>query len=296
MLKQYENRRALAALVAVCIIWGTTYLINKLGVSSMPPLFFTSIRQLTAAILLLTYLFLIKKLKWPDRSFIKLQLILGLLLISGGNGLGIYGLQYIDSGISAILATFSPILIAFLMSMLQKDHHISKWTWIGLILGCLGILIICLQKIGMHPGRASIIGILFTMLSIVTWAIGSVYSKIKKHNYNPFMSAGFQMLFGGIPVLVISLLFEKPWNIEIETYHILIWAYAIVLGSLVAYSCFIYCLNHLPVTLVSIHTYINPIIAVMLGALLLGELINFWILVGAVVSLTGVYLVTKHSK
>jgi len=295
MFKQYENRRAIAALIAVCIIWGTTYLINKLGVSSMPPLFFTSIRQLTAGILLLMYLFFIKKLAWPNRSFIKLQLVLGLLLISGGNGLGIYGLQYIDSGISAILATFSPILIAFLLSILQKDHHISKWTWLGLGLGCFGILIICLQKIGMHPGKASIIGIGFTMLSIITWAFGSVYSKIKKHHYNPFLSAGFQMLFGGIPVLIISLFTEKPWNFQIETYHILIWAYAIVLGSLVAYSCFIYSLNHLPVTLVSIHTYINPIIAIILGALLLGEIINFWILIGAIVTLTGVYLVTKHS-
>lgn len=295
MFKQYENRRAIAALIAVCIIWGTTYLINKLGVSSMPPLFFTSVRQLTAAIMLLAYLFFIKKLDWPDRSFIKLQLVLGLLLISGGNGLGIYGLQYIDSGISAILATFSPILIAFLLSILQKEHHISKWTWLGLGLGCFGILIICLQKIGMHPGKASIIGIGFTMLSIITWAFGSVYSKLKKHSYNPFLSAGFQMLFGGIPVLIISLFTEKPWTFQIETYHILIWAYAIVLGSLVAYSCFIYSLNHLPVTLVSIHTYINPIIAILLGALLLGEIINFWILIGAIVTLTGVYLVTKHS-
>ena len=103
------------------------------------------------------------------------------------------------------------------------------------------------------------------------------------------------MLFGGIPVLVISLLFEKPWNIEIETYHILTWAYAIVLGLLIAYSCFIYCLNHFAGYAVSIHIYINPIIAVMLGALL-GGTYKFWILVGAVVSLTGVYLVTKHSK
>ncbi len=295
MNKIHENRKAYFALIAVCLIWGTTYLVNKLGVSSMPPLFFTSIRQLIAGILLLGYLFFIKKLQWPDLSFIKLQIILGLLLITGGNGMGIYGLQYIDSGISAILATFSPILIAFFLSIIQKEHHISKWTWAGLCLGCVGIIIICLQKIGMHPGKSSIIGIAFTLVSILTWAIGSVYSKLKKHSYNPFLSAGFQMFFGGIPVFIISILTENPSHFHIEFNHILIWAYTIILGSLVAYSCFIYSLNHLPVTLVSIHTYVNPIIAILLGALLLNEALNIWIFIGALITLTGVYLVTKHS-
>jgi drug/metabolite transporter (DMT)-like permease len=294
MQAQSNLRNAYIALILVCIIWGTTYLANKLGVTHMPPLFFTSVRQIIAGILLLSYLFIIRKEKWPETSFIYLQILLGILLISGGNGLGIYGLQYIDSGISAILATFSPILMAFLLSITKTDHHISKWTWLGLSLGSLGIIIICLQKIGMHPGATSITGIVFTLLSVISWSAGSVYSKSRPHHHSPFVSAGFQMLFGGIPVFISSLILEKPLEFEIHFNHILIWAYTIVFGSLIAYSCFIYCLKHLPVTLVSIHNYINPILAIFLGVLILKETITIWIAVGAFITLTGVYIVTKQ--
>ncbi|MBK9728678.1 MAG: EamA family transporter [Saprospiraceae bacterium] len=288
------NQKAYLALVLVCIIWGTTYLVNKLGVTQMPPLFFTSIRQLIAGSILIAFLIIIKGEKWPDKNFLYMQTILGFLLISCGNGLGIFGLQYIDSGISAILATFSPILIAFLMSILKSSHSISRWTWIGLCLGTLGIIIICLQKIGTHPGKSSIIGILFTMASVIAWAFGSVYSKLHKNTYPPFMSAGFQMFIGGIPVFILSLIIEKPLGFQIEQSHLMIWAYTIIIGSLVAYSCYIYALNHLPVTLVSIHTYINPIIAILLGTFILNESLNIYIIIGALVTFTGVYIVTRH--
>lgn len=288
------NQKAYIALILVCIIWGTTYLANKLGVTHMPPLFFTSVRQLVAGFMLLSYLFLIKKEPWPEKSFIYLQIILGFLLISCGNGLGIFGLQYIDSGISAIIATFSPILMAFLISVSSSEHHISKWTWTGLSLGSLGIIIICLQKLGTHPGATTIAGILFSLLSIIAWSVGSVYSKLRPHKHSPFLSAGFQMLFGGIPVFVISMIIEKPLGFKVESDHLLIWAYTIIFGSLIAYSCFIYCLKHLPVTLVSIHNYINPILAIFLGVLILDESITIWIALGALVTLTGVYIVTKQ--
>lgn len=102
------------------------------------------------------------------------------------------------------------------------------------------------------------------------------------------------MLFGGIPVFVISMIIEKPLGFKIESDHLLIWAYTIIFGSLIAYSCFIYCLKHLPVTLVSIHNYINPILAIFLGVLILDESITIWIALGALVTLTGVYIVTKQ--
>ncbi len=290
------NKKAYIALSLVCLIWGTTYLVNKLGVTLMPPLYFTSIRQLVAAILLLAYLFIIKKEALPDSRFITLQIILGVLLISCGNGIGIYGLQYIDSSISAILATFSPILMAFFLSFSKAEPRPNLNTWIGLALGSFGIIIICLQKFISQSGTTSLIGIGFTLISIICWAFGSVYSKINSHKSSPLLAAGFQMLFGGIPVLLVSLFIEKPLHFKIETEHILIWLYTIILGSLVAYTCFIYCLKHLPVTLVSIHTYINPILAIILGALILNESITIWIIIGAAISLIGVFLVSRYSK
>jgi drug/metabolite transporter (DMT)-like permease len=296
MKETIQNNKAYFALILVCLIWGTTYLVNKLGVSSMPPLYFTSVRQIIAGIILLAYLFLIKKEIWPDKKYIYLQIILGVLLISGGNGVGIYGLQYIDSGISAILACFSPILMAFLSSLTKAEHKIDKWTWVGLSLGTLGVIIICIQKMGLHPGAASVKGIFFTLISVIAWSSGSVYSKLKTHSYSPFLSAGFQMLFGGIPVFITSMILEKPLGFSIGINHILIWLYTIFLGSLIAYTCFIYCLKHLPVTLVSIHNYINPVLAIILGVLILNESITLGILVGATITLSGVYIVTRQKS
>lgn len=296
MPNQTSNKKAYIALTLVCIIWGTTYLINKLGVTSMPPLFFTSIRQLVAGIILLSLLFLIKRESWPNHSFLLLQMLLGFLLITCGNGMGIYGLRYIDSGISAIISSFTPILIAFLLSISKSSPNISTKTWVGLILGSLGIMIICFQKIGTHPGKSSIIGILFSLAAILAWSVGSVVSNVKKHDHSPFLSAGFQMFFGGIPVFIISILTENPFSFHFDQNHFYIWAYTIILGSLIAYTCFIYCLNHLPVTLVSIHTYINPIIALFLGSLILDESLNIWIALGSIIALTGVYIVTKREQ
>lgn len=260
----------------------------------MPPLFFTSVRQIIAGLLILGFLFFLRNEPFPGKDYLFHQMVLGFLLITCGNGVGIYGLQYIDSGISAILATFSPILMAFLVSISKSEYRIQKWTWLGLSLGSVGIIIICIQNIGMHPGGTTVMGILFTLLSVLAWSLGSVHSKLNPQKNSPFLSAGFQMLFGGLPVLLTSLVIEKPWNFVIETNHILIWLYTIVFGSLVAYSCFIYALKHLPVTLVSIHNYINPILAIFLGAVILHEAITLWILLGASVTLVGVYIVTRH--
>jgi drug/metabolite transporter (DMT)-like permease len=291
-----SNKKAYLALSLVCLIWGTTYLVNKLGVMTMPALYFTSVRQLIAAILLLAYVFLIKKEAWPDKQFLILQLVLGVLLISCGNGIGIYGLQYIDSSISAILATFSPILMAFFLSISKSEPSPNRNTWLGLILGSTGIIIICLEKFMGTTVHSTFIGIGFTLISIFCWAFGSVYSKIKSEKNSPLLAAGFQMLFGGIPVFVVSMFLEKPFDFTIELNHILIWLYTIILGSLVAYTCFIYCLKHLPVTLVSIHTYINPILAIFLGAIVLSEKITPWIITGTIISLIGVYIVSRYSK
>ncbi len=290
-----RGNKAYIALALVCIIWGTTYMVNKIGVSHVPGLLFAGIRQLIAAFLVLLYLFITRKVPGLSKKYLLDQMVLGLLLVTGGNGLGTFGLQFIDSGISAILATTSPLMVALLVLWLHPEDRLKESGWVGLILGFLGLCIVLFQKVDIYSSPEPFLGIVFTVASVVTWSVGSVISKRKHHAQSPMLSAGFQMLFGGIPLLAASFVFESPTAYHFQWQDGLIWAYLIIFGSLVAYSAFIYSLQHLPVAMVSMHTYINPLIAVILGVAVLDEEINHWIGLGTGLCLFGVYLVNKST-
>lgn len=288
--------KAYFALAAVCLIWGTTYLVNKLGVNSMPPLFFIAVRQSIAGVVLLFYSFLILREKFPGLDFFKIQIPLALLMISIGNGVGILGLQYIDSGISSIIASLSPLIIAFLYSVFKVDAKVDKITWLGLVLGTIGIVLICIDKLSSSEQEIAMKGFLFTFCSVMAWSAGAVYGKLKATQHNLLMASGFQLLLGSIPIWWGTFTLEKPFDHRYTLAHYGIWAYTIIFGSLIAYTCYLYCINKLPITLVSIHTYINPLLAILLGWLILNEHININILLGAVITLMGVYLVTNSQK
>ena len=289
---QKVSGRAIFALVVVCLIWGSTYLVNKLGVSRMPPLFFTTVRQLVAGTLILIYFFVIRKNPWPDRKYFAKQIPLGILLIGVGNGVGTFGLQFIDSSISAIMAALSPVIIAIMTVYYKPEDKLTPEGWLGIGAGFVGILIICYDKL-QTPGDHSklIIGLSLSFLSIACWALGTVWSKNYSFPVSPFITAGFHMVFGGIPVAVLSFCLESWKSVHVGPDLIIIWLYLIFFGSIVAYSAYIYALKHLPATIVSIQSYINPIIALILGAVILHEPHNLKIISGAAITLLGVLLI-----
>ncbi|MEP7195427.1 MAG: EamA family transporter [Saprospiraceae bacterium] len=280
------------ALSLTCIIWGTTYLVNKLGVGLIPPFLFTSIRHLFAGIIVLSYVFIIKKNSFPDKKYMLFQAMLGFFLLSLGNGVGVIGLKYIDSGLSAILAATSPILIALLVHFYTPHDKLGGYAWFGLFSGFIGLVIICANKIKwpMHLD-SNAIGIGLTFVSVLAWGVGTVISKTREYKHSPLMAAGFQMIFGSLPLCFMSLFFEDHSQFHITTEILMVWAYIIVLGSLVAYSAYIYALKYLPAPIVSIQSYINPIIALQLGYFILGEVLNFNLLLGAFLTLLGVFIV-----
>ncbi|MCC6816621.1 MAG: EamA family transporter [Saprospiraceae bacterium] len=284
--------RPYIALSLTCLIWGTTYLVNKIGVSHIPAMLFATIRHLVAGIILLFYLFVIRKEKFPDKQFLLFQAVLGLLLLSIGNGIGVLGLKYIDSGLSAILAAASPIVISFLTHLYHPQDKIGKMAWLGILFGFIGLLIICSDKINLPFNfDNNFKGIFLTLISIMAWAIGSVFSKTKKFSNTPLMAAGFQMIFASIPLAAYCLMFEDYNSYRVDIKSIAIWLYVIVFGSLIAYSAYIYALKHLPAPIVSIQSYANPIIAVLLGYILLNEKLSSKIYFGGFITLIGIFLV-----
>ncbi len=292
-----SQTRPYIALSLTCIIWGTTYLVNKLGVQLIPPFLFAFIRHSFAGILMLSYMFLIQKEEWPDWKYLRLQIFLGFLLLSIGNGVGVIGLKYIDSGLSAILAATSPILIAMLTHFFTPSDKIGLFAWIGLIIGFSGLSLICLEKIKfpIHLDE-NFIGISLTLLSIAAWASGTVISKSKPSKRSPFLSAGFQMIFASIPLGIVTIATEDYSNFHLSWKVLMIWAYLIVLGSLVAYTAYIYALKFLPAPVVSIQSYINPIIAMQLGYFILKENFSKTLLLGSALTLLGVFVVNYSEQ
>ncbi|HRI01131.1 MAG TPA: EamA family transporter [Saprospiraceae bacterium] len=281
--------KATLALILVCLIWGTTYLVNKMGVSRVPPLFFTSVRQLVAGGIILTYTLLIKKWQAPNWQEIKQQVLLAVLLISIGNGVGTYGLQYIDSGLSAIIAAISPIIIALLTLSFNPDDRLKPLGWLGTLMGFSGVLWICFHK--NTGGESTWFGVFLTILSVLAWGVGTVLNKNKKTKTSPFVNAGIHMIIGAIPIVILSLITEDLSSVQIPTKVYFIWAYLIFLGSIVAYSSYIFALKYLPATVVSIQSYVNPIIAVILGAIVLKEQLSFSIAIACFITLIGIFLV-----
>lgn len=284
--------RPYIALLLTCIIWGTTYLVNKLGVEVIPPFLFATVRHSVAGACLLFYIFIIRKEKFPDLKYLLFQAFLGFMLLSIGNGIGVLGLKYIDSGLSAILAATSPILISLLTHIYKPSDKIGSLAWIGILIGFLGLFVICSDKIKLPFSLDNnALGILFTLISVASWAVGSVISKSRHYTSSPLMAAGFQMIFACIPLGIYCGINEDLSQFHLTPKIIGIWTYLIVLGSLVAYTAYIYALKHLPAPIVSIQSYVNPIIAMQLGVLLLNEKISSQMIIGSVFTLLGVFMI-----
>ncbi|MBK9272485.1 MAG: EamA family transporter [Saprospiraceae bacterium] len=287
------QRKAYIALGITCIIWGTTYLVNKIGVSQVSPILFSAIRQSIAGSILLWFCFSFKKFSFPDRKYLLFQLILGIVLIGIGNGIGIVGLSYIDSGLAAILAATSPIIIAILNQFYFPANKLNLLGWLGILIGFIGLVLICSDKINLDSfaDTEAGIGIGLTLVSVIAWGAGSVLSKTKSFAHSTLMSSGFQMLFGSIPMYLLIGFTKNPTLNNFNATAIWSMVYVIIFGSILAYSAFIYALNHLPAIITGIQSYISPIIALILGFLILNEQINGVLLIGSALVLGGVFLV-----
>ena len=286
------QQKAYLALTATCLIWGTTYMVNKIGVSHIHPVLFSACRQILSGLSILGYCFFYKKMPWPDASYLKFQMFLGLVLISIGNGVGVLGLSYIDSGLAAILAAFSPLIIALLTTYLHPEDRLSSLGWTGVWIGFLGVYFICSSKLDWNGIEFnSNLGILLTVLSVVAWGAGSVVSKTRSFHYAPIMTSGFQMIFGSIPMILYSVFFVDINDVSVNSEGLISFFYVVIFGSIVAYSAYVYTLKHLPAIVAGIQSYINPIIAIILGYFVLSENVTADMLLGSVAVILGVFLV-----
>jgi len=281
------------ALAAVCIIWGTTYLALRIAVLHFPPFLFTAIRQTTAGLLLLGFMFTFGKAAFPSIDHILRQAIGGFFMISMGNGLVAWGEMHIPSGVAAIICSLMPVLVILLNVMVHRDERPTLPIMLGVVIGLGGIVMMFSEHLSGFSKTEYIIGILFTFTAAVAWAGGSIWIKKELTESNPFVNAGFQMFFGGFLLFPFSFVFDDLSNITWSTEVIYSFLYLIVVGSLIAYASYAYALRKLPMTIVSLYAYINPVVAVILGWLVLDETLNMKIWVAISLTIAGIYIVNK---
>ena len=282
------------AFVAIYLIWGSTYLGIRVAIESMPPFLMAAARFLIAGGVLFAFLKL-RGAPWPTRRQWTTNAVIGTLLLLGGNGLVVWAELTIPSGITALLIGIGPLFIV-----------LTEWAWPGglrpsaitmgaLLLGFAGVTWLAAPwetrtNGGLHPA-----GVIAVLGACFFWALGSIYSRHAKHGADAFMASALQMLGGGASLLVVALLHGDFVQLDVESITPRAWvafAYLIAIGSLVGFSTFVWLMRHTSPARVSTYAYVNPVVAVFLGWLILDEpigprtLVASAVIVGAVVIIT----------
>jgi drug/metabolite transporter (DMT)-like permease len=262
--------KALIAYLVVCVFWGSTYLAIKVGVTELPPFLFAGLRFFVAGMLLLIIARALGD-PLPRKSDWKTLAIVGLLLLAGGNAFVVWSEQYVDSGIASIFVVTVAMWTALFDAIIPGGSSELNWRVVaGLLVGFLGTLLL----IGATPAEilaADKRGPIALTMASASWSLGTVYAKRHPTQASPYMGAAFQMLVGGGAVaLVGTLLGEWPsWHLSSRGIGAI--AYLVIFGSILGYSAYSYALRHASATIVGTYSYVNPVIAVLLGWLLLHE-------------------------
>jgi len=291
-------RRAYLAWIAVCLIWGTTYLGIRIALETIPPLLMAAIRWIVAGGLLIVVLRL-RGERMPARREWPALTLLGILLLGFGNGGVVWAEQTVPSGLTAVLVATSPFWMVGIDAMMAGGERLTMRRGLGLIVGFSGIVMLVWPEIRVgEGGRAFLGGVIAAQIACVGWAIGSSYARNRGRGHakdeNVLATAAFEMLFGGIVLLIVSLAMSEASRLTFTPRSAGALIYLIFVGAIAGFSAYAYALKHLPVSTVSLYAYVNPIIAVILGTLVLGEPFSARVAVAAGVVLTGMMLVRQE--
>lgn len=291
-----DLQKAYIALALVSFFWGTTYVAARVGAQEIPGLFMAGIRQFVSGLILVAF-FLARGYKLPGLNELKRISVQGIFLLCIANGLLTWAMEYISGGLAAIIVALVPLFIALFSVWLSGSAKITRWMIAGLVIGFAGVLIIFSDYMGEIKNKNFLFGVGLSLISVLSWSFGTVYTSRQRSSINILFNVGLQMLIAGIIMLIVCGITGK--YINLATANQTAWIallYLIVFGSLIAYSAYVFAISKLPPTLVSIYAYINPIVAVGLGWLILSEKMNWIMVIGIIITLGGVYMVNREFK
>ena len=283
------------AFAAVYFFWGSTYTAIRIGAADMPALLFAGTRFLIAGAILIAWC-RIRRLRilWPRKEMM-IFCAVGLLLLGGGNVGLVYAEKTMASGLSSLVLAVIPLMVALIEMLLPGGEPLPARGWLGMGLGFAGLVALVWPSIqaGVTGDRALLLALAALLGGAVCWAVGSVLSRRARLEANSFVAAAWQMIFAGIVSVVLGSAMGEWPQFHLAPAAIGSLAYLITGGSLIGYTAYIYLLEHVPVGKVVSHSYINPVVAVILGILVLKERPQAAEFVGMAGVIVAVYLLTS---
>ena len=263
--------KALVAYLLVCVLWGSTYLAIRIGVGVLPPFLFAGTRFLLAGLLLLGgSLAFGARLPRRGKDWLVLALV-GLFLLAGGNTFVVWAEQYTPSGVASLFVVTVALWMALFDAVVPGGAGELSWRVIaGLLLGLVGTGLL----VGAHPREllhADLKGPVALTFASASWAFGSVFYKRRHPEAGPYVGAAIEMIAGGLAVSLLGLVLGEARGLRVTAAGLEALAYLVLFGSIVGYTAYAYALHHASATAVGTYAYVNPLIAVLLGSLLLRE-------------------------
>jgi drug/metabolite transporter (DMT)-like permease len=292
-----QHRLALAAWIAVCLIWGTTYFAIRITLETMPPWLMSGFRWTTAGSVITLYLWS-RGERLPRLHIWKGAAFLGFTLLVLGNGGVVWAEQYVPSGLAAVIVASSPFWMTGLEAFRSAGEPLTMRIVVGLAVGLVGIVLLVWPDLMAAGGGAAgfLAGVISLQIACIGWTIGSSYSRRHARNENVLSTTAAQMLAGGAMMLAIGTVMGEWRALHFAPRTTSALVYLATIGAIGGFVAYTYALRHLPISLVSLYAYVNPIIAVALGAMFLGEAFDMRMAFAAALVLAGVAVVKSPRR
>ena len=293
-----KNSKALIVLafIAIYVIWGSTYLFNKIAVTELPPFFLASIRFIAAGILMILLALISKQKLTISKKQFSNSVIASFFFLIYGNGVFVWALRYVDSGFGALLASTQPLFVLFLLRLIDRKPF-QKKSIIGVCLGMIGMYILVSQQ-ELTTSEGSLLGVFMMLTCVLSWSYGSVFVSKADLPKSFMVTTGYQMLVAGFVLAITSLSIDEQWtspltwstNVQLSMFLLIFF------GGVIAFTAFNYLLKVVSPEKVSTSAYVNPIIALFMGWYFLDEVFTTQSIIASVILLTGVYFITSRKR
>ena len=296
--RSYSNVRLVAAFAAIYLVWGSTFLAIRFAVETLPPLLMMGTRHLVAGLLLFGWLLLSRQETRIEPRLWWSALIAGGFCFLGGHGLIAWAELRVNSGLAALLSASLPIFMVVLARLRGQERELTPRVLGGIALGLLGVAVLIPFKFSADQ-KAEWISALAVILAEVFWAMGAIYSRGVKTATSPVTFAAMQMISGGALLWIVGIGFGEARQLTLQAFtmrSVLSLGFLIVFGSLVTFTAYTWLLKVSSPAVVSTHSYVNPVVAVVLGWALAGEQFAPRTLLGAAIVLGSVFLISTRKK
>ncbi|HEV8403434.1 MAG TPA: EamA family transporter [Candidatus Limnocylindrales bacterium] len=297
-----RDGRVWLGLLTLYVVWGSTYLGIAIAVGSIPPFLMAATRFLLAGLILLTWSVARdgRSFVIPTRREVRDSAIVGALLLGGGMGFVAFAEQTVPSGIAALLIATMPIWVAVLGGIFLGER-LPRLAVLGIVVGFVGVAVLVAPSIVGGTGALDPVGLVFCLLSPLAWATGSLFASHRATlPPRPLVATGLQMVLGGLVLSVMAIGTGEVATFDLATVtrdSFLAFLYLTVVGSLIAFTVFGYMLRVAPLPLVTTYAYVNPVVAVILGAIILGEAIDpRTVLAGTIIVIAVALIVTARGR